>query len=84
MYVLWGPLLAHQKSGQVLKWSFIVAVNVVEALQDFWQMKQSRGANLKNGTHFIYLCLMKIIHTCKYGRLWQPVYLSFGYWRLFK
>ena len=37
MYVLWGPLLAHQKSGQVLKWSFIVAVNVVEALQDFWQ-----------------------------------------------
>ena len=54
MYVLWGPLLAHQKSGQVLKWSFIVAVNVVEALQDFWQMKQSRGANLKNGALVIY------------------------------
>ena len=54
MYVLWGPLLAHQKSGQVLKWSFIVAVNVVEALQDFWQMKQSRGADLKNGALVIY------------------------------
>ena len=74
MYVLWGPLLAHQKSGQVLKWSFIVAVNVVEALQDFWQMKQSRGANLKNGTLFSYQYLMKIIYNRKYGRLWQPIY----------
>ena len=71
MYVLWGPLLAHQKSGQVLKWSFIVAVNVVEALQDFWQMKQSRGANLKNGTLFSYQYLMKIIYNRKYGRLWS-------------
>ena len=33
---------------------FIVAVNVVEALQDFWQMKQSRGADLKNGALVIY------------------------------
>ena len=74
MYVLWGPLLAHQKSGQVLKWSFIVAVNVVEALQDFWQMKQSRGANLKNGTLFSYQYLIKIIYNRKYGRLWQPIY----------
>ena len=74
MYVLWGPLLAHQKSGQVLKWSFIVAVNVVEALQDFWQMKQSRGANLKNGTLFSYQYLMKMIYNRKYGRLWQPIY----------
>ncbi|XP_040574280.1 protein limb expression 1 homolog [Lepeophtheirus salmonis] len=29
-------------------------VNIVEALQDFWQMKQSRGANLKNGALVIY------------------------------
>merc|ERR1711997_1244316 len=29
-------------------------VNVVEALQDFWQMKQSRGADLKNGALVIY------------------------------
>ena len=54
IYKLLGSLLAHQKSGQVLKWSFIVVVNVVEALQDFWQMKQSRGADLKNGALVIY------------------------------
>ena len=42
------------------KWAFIIiiifclAVNVVEALQDFWQMKQSRGADLKNGALVIY------------------------------
>merc|ERR1719305_2074492 len=29
-------------------------VNVVEALQDFWQMKQQRGADLKNGALVIY------------------------------
>lgn len=29
-------------------------VNVVEALQDFWQMKQARGASLKNGALVIY------------------------------
>ncbi|EDW28332.1 GL19005 [Drosophila persimilis] len=29
-------------------------VNVVEALQEFWQMKQSRGADLKNGALVIY------------------------------
>ncbi|XP_068151247.1 protein limb expression 1 homolog [Drosophila tropicalis] len=29
-------------------------VNVVEALQEFWQMKQSRGAELKNGALVIY------------------------------
>merc|ERR1719150_3151829 len=29
-------------------------VNVVEALQDFWQMKQARGADLKNGALVIY------------------------------
>ena len=32
----------------------IFSVNVVEALQDFWQMKQSRGADLKNGALVIY------------------------------
>ncbi|XP_076864429.1 LIX1-like protein [Brachyhypopomus gauderio] len=29
-------------------------VNVVEALQEFWQMKQSRGAELKNGALVVY------------------------------
>lgn len=29
-------------------------VNVVEALQEFWQMKQARGASLKNGALVIY------------------------------
>lgn len=33
---------------------FIVTVNVVEALQEFWQMKQARGADLKNGALVIY------------------------------
>ncbi|XP_010184842.1 PREDICTED: LIX1-like protein, partial [Mesitornis unicolor] len=28
--------------------------NVVEALQEFWQMKQSRGADLKNGALVVY------------------------------
>lgn len=29
-------------------------MNVVEALQEFWQMKQARGAELKNGAIVIY------------------------------
>ncbi|KAG8313023.1 LIX1-like protein [Homalodisca vitripennis] len=29
-------------------------VNVVEALQEFWQMKQTRGADLRNGALVIY------------------------------
>ena len=36
----------------VLYWFF--TVNVIEALQEFWQMKQSRGADLKNGAMVIY------------------------------
>lgn len=35
-----------------MKLSF--AVNVVEALQEFWQMKQARGADLRNGALVIY------------------------------
>ena len=31
-----------------------VAVNVVEELQEFWQMKAARGATLKNGALVIY------------------------------
>lgn len=34
--------------------SLDLSVNVVEALQDFWQMKQARGASLKNGALVIY------------------------------
>lgn len=33
---------------------FLVSVNVVEALQEFWQMKLARGADLKNGAIVIY------------------------------
>lgn len=38
------------------KWLFmnVFAVNVVEALQEFWQMKQTRGADLRNGALVIY------------------------------
>ena len=32
----------------------LVSVNVVEALQEFWQMKQSRGLDLKNGALVVY------------------------------
>lgn len=32
----------------------VSSVNVVEALQEFWQMKQSRGADLKNGALVVY------------------------------
>lgn len=39
-----------------LIWNFYfeIVVNVVEALQEFWQMKQARGADLKNGALVIY------------------------------
>lgn len=36
------------------KISFFFAVNVVEDLQEFWQMKQARGAEMKNGALVIY------------------------------
>lgn len=32
----------------------LISVNVVEALQEFWQMKHARGAELKNGAIVIY------------------------------
>lgn len=31
-----------------------LTVNVVEDLQEFWQLKQSRGADMKNGALVIY------------------------------
>lgn len=31
-----------------------ISVNVVEALQEFWQMKLERGAELKNGALVVY------------------------------
>ena len=40
----------HLKVGFVFHFS----VNVVEALQEFWQMKQDRGADLKNGALVVY------------------------------
>jgi len=40
---------------QILISDFVcVSVNVVEALQEFWQMKQARGADLRNGALVIY------------------------------
>ena len=33
---------------------FCILVNVVEDLQEFWQMKQARGAEMKNGALVIY------------------------------
>ena len=39
------------------KWvfaSFLSPVNVVEALQEFWQMKQARGASLRDGALVVY------------------------------
>lgn len=33
---------------------FLSLVNVVEALQEFWQMKLERGADLKNGALVVY------------------------------
>ena len=32
----------------------IFTVNVVEALQEFWQMKQSKNAELKNSALVVY------------------------------
>lgn len=32
----------------------IFTVNEVEALQEFWQMKQAQGADLRNGAVVIY------------------------------
>ena len=34
--------------------NILIAVNVVEDLQEFWQMKQARGAEMKNGALVIY------------------------------
>ena len=34
--------------------NLLLTVNVVEALQEFWQMKQSRGTELRNGALVIY------------------------------
>lgn len=50
---------SHHISSLLLIWiifSFypIRLVNVVEALQEFWQMKLARGADLKNGALVIY------------------------------
>lgn len=38
----------------IFSFCFLFVVNVVEALQEFWQMKQARGADLKNGAIVIY------------------------------
>ncbi|XP_027488125.1 LIX1-like protein isoform X2 [Corapipo altera] len=40
--------------GGVIPSFFSLAVNVVEALQEFWQMKASRGADLRHGALVLY------------------------------
>ena len=56
-------LLATAKLGSEVEWCggerFVLTrslfpVNVVEELQEFWQMKAARGASLKNGALVIY------------------------------
>ncbi|KAM6365238.1 LIX1-like protein isoform 2-T2 [Pluvialis apricaria] len=58
---LQGVLPESHSWGALRLGSFLVSpsccfelVNVVEALQEFWQMKQSRGADLKNGALVVY------------------------------
>ena len=36
-------------------------MNVVEELQEFWQMKAARGASLKNGALVIYESVVTVI-----------------------
>uniref|UniRef100_A0A8C7E9F5 Limb and CNS expressed 1 like n=1 Tax=Nothoprocta perdicaria TaxID=30464 RepID=A0A8C7E9F5_NOTPE len=43
-----------QSRARVLPPRVFEHLNVVEALQEFWQMKQSRGADLKNGALVVY------------------------------
>ncbi|XP_043541937.1 LIX1-like protein, partial [Chiloscyllium plagiosum] len=49
---------AERPAGVVTCWlcslPLALAVNVVEALQEFWQMKHSRGAELRNGALVVY------------------------------
>lgn len=46
--------LFHNELLKLIWYFSFVTVNVVEALQEFWQMKQARGADLKNGALVIY------------------------------
>jgi len=46
----WNPSRIYEEIGVRPR----TKVNVVEALQEFWQMKQARGADLKNGALVIY------------------------------
>ena len=39
----------------------LIPVNVVEELQEFWQMKAARGASLKNGALVIYESVVTVI-----------------------
>ena len=41
--------------GQFMNDPYLISVNVVEELQEFWQMKQSRGAEMKNGALVIFI-----------------------------
>ena len=66
---------------------FHLAVNVVEALQDFWQMKQHRGADLKNGALVIYesvpgstppyICYVTLPGGSCFGRCGKGIILNF-------
>lgn len=48
-------LCQNQMYGVIIRLDCLCSpVNVVEALQEFWQMKQTRGADLRNGALVVY------------------------------
>lgn len=56
MSVIWQSYKGTCTCFIIIPNSFIllIVVNVVEALQEFWQMKLERGADLKNGALVVY------------------------------
>ena len=53
LFILWRFIMAARRS-LCRYFNCWFSVNVVEALQEFWQMKQARGADLRNGALVIY------------------------------
>jgi len=53
LFILWQFIMSARRS-LCRYFNCWFSVNVVEALQEFWQMKQARGADLRNGALVIY------------------------------
>ena len=52
---------------------YLIPVNVVEELQEFWQMKAARGASLKNGALVIYeLVIIDDVFLPPFPPTWGP------------